>query len=57
MRWHFEIGESHSKSKNSPFTGRSLKSKNIVTIYKGKIVYFDKERAPKRVQEVLAGTI
>ncbi len=56
MRWHFEIAGSHSKSKNSPFKGRSLKGKNLITIFDGKVVYCDKERAQKRVQQVLASS-
>ncbi|MBA3994742.1 MAG: dihydroorotase [Cyanobacteria bacterium DS2.3.42] len=56
MRWHFEIGDSHSKSKNSPFKGRALKGKNLITVFNGKIVYFDKERAQKRIQEVCASS-
>ena len=29
----------HSKSKNSPFLGRVLKGRNIITIVEGRIVY------------------
>lgn len=52
LRWHFEIGESYSKSKNSPFKGRALKGKNLVTIFNGKVVYADAEHGQKRVKEV-----
>jgi dihydroorotase len=38
-RWTFDAGKSRSKSHNTPFDGRQLTGKVVVTIVGGKIVY------------------
>lgn len=40
--WKVDRNSFHSKGKNSPFHGWSLKGKNLLTIVDGKIVYKDK---------------
>jgi len=42
--WTFEADVSHSKARNSPFHGRKLIGKPVLTLYKGKIVFQDKNR-------------
>jgi dihydroorotase len=42
--WTYEVNDSFSKGRNSPFQGRKLHSKAVLTIYKGKIVFQDDKR-------------
>ncbi len=42
--WTYDVNQSFSKSRNSPFHGRKLISKNVMTIYKGKVVFQDENR-------------
>jgi dihydroorotase len=48
-RWVYLAESGYSKSDNSPYNGKSLTGKNLLTIYQGKIVYQDEERMPKRL--------
>lgn len=45
--WTYDVNQSLSKSRNSPFQGRQLTGKNAMTIYKGEIVFRDAERFAK----------
>lgn len=45
----------YSKSSNSPYNGKSLVGKNLLTVYQGKIVFQDEERMMKRLSGSLAG--
>lgn len=56
LRWTFELTDSFSKSKNSPFVSKQLKGKNLITIFNGKIVYLDKKHAKKRQPQVFASS-
>lgn len=38
-KWTYDVSKSLSKSRNSPFHGRELTSKPVLTLYKGKIVF------------------
>ena len=40
-KWNYEIEHGHSKSHNSPFKNRPLKSKVVLTLFNGKIVFED----------------
>ncbi|HEY9758659.1 MAG TPA: dihydroorotase [Oculatellaceae cyanobacterium] len=42
--WTYDVSRSPSKSRNSPFQGRTMKSKVAMTVHKGTIVFEDKER-------------
>jgi dihydroorotase len=42
-QWKFDVNESRSKSRNSPFHGWQMKGKAIGTIVAGKIVYEDRK--------------
>jgi dihydroorotase len=41
-KWKFELSQSRSKSRNSPFDGRTLTGKAVATIVNGKVVYEDR---------------
>ena len=41
-KWKFDVAQSRSKSRNSPFHGRQLKGKAVATIVNGKVVYEDR---------------
>jgi dihydroorotase len=45
--WTYDVHQSPSKSRNSPFQGRKLKSKIALTVHKGAIVFQDNERFAK----------
>ena len=45
--WTYDVHQSPSKSRNSPFQGRKMKSKIALTVFKGAIVFQDKERFAK----------
>ncbi len=49
--WTYDVNKSFSKSRNSPFHGRRLKGKNVLTLYKGQVVFQDSNR----FSTVLAG--
>jgi len=38
-KWVYNVKEGHSKSKNSPFNGRTLKGRTLMTISQGRIAY------------------
>jgi len=38
-QWHYDVNSSFSKSRNSPFHGKSLSSRIVMTFFKGQIVY------------------
>lgn len=38
-RWTFDVGQSKSKSKNTPFNGRSMQGAAVATIVGGRVVY------------------
>jgi dihydroorotase len=40
--WTFDVNQSRSKSRNSPFHGWHLKGKAVATIVGGKLVYEDR---------------
>lgn len=40
-KWTYDPGGGHSRSRNSPFHGRSMTGKAVMTVYRGKIVYKD----------------
>lgn len=42
LTWTFDPAKGHSKAHNSPFAGRSLKGKVVLTIFKGTDAYADK---------------
>jgi len=42
-QWKFDVSQSRSKSRNSPFHGSELKGKAVGTIVSGKIVYEDRK--------------
>jgi len=41
--WIFDVNQSRSKSRNSPFNGRALTGKAVATIVHGKVVYEDRQ--------------
>ncbi len=43
-KWTYDVNKSLSKSRNSPFHGRKLISKNVLTLYRGNIAFQDTER-------------
>ena len=43
--WTFDVNESRSRSRNSPFNGWHLKGKAVATIVGGKVVYEDTDRS------------
>jgi dihydroorotase len=43
-KWTYDVNKSLSKSRNSPFHGRKLIGKPVLTLYKGQIVFQDKHR-------------
>jgi dihydroorotase len=42
--WKYDVNSSPSKSRNSPFQGREMKGKVVMTLHKGDIVFQDNER-------------
>lgn len=48
IEWTYEAAHGFSKSKNTPFNGRKLRGKNVLTIYQGKVVYDDAAQARGR---------
>jgi len=44
QRWIYDVNKSCSKSRNSPFHGRELLGKSILTFYKGQVAYRDQQR-------------
>jgi dihydroorotase len=50
-KWTYDVNKSFSKSRNSPFHGRQLQGKTVLTLYKGQVVFQDSSRFAK----VLAG--
>lgn len=54
MKWRFDVSKSQSKSRNSPFNGRQLRGKNLLTIFNGRVVYADKEHTTKRCEATAA---
>jgi dihydroorotase len=44
QRWLFDVNKSQSKSRNSPFHGRELLGKSILTFFKGQVAYRDQQR-------------
>jgi dihydroorotase len=42
-QWKFDVNQSRSRSRNSPFHGRDMKGKAVGTIVGGKIVYEDRK--------------
>jgi dihydroorotase len=44
QRWIFDVNKSWSKSRNSPFHGRELLGKSILTFFKGQVAYRDQQR-------------
>jgi dihydroorotase len=42
-RWEFNVNQSRSKSRNSPFHGWSMTGKAVATIVSGKVVYEDRQ--------------
>lgn len=42
-QWKFDVNQSRSKSRNSPFHGWDMKGKAVATIVHGKIVYEDRK--------------
>lgn len=48
-RWLYNTNQGHSKSENSPFNGRMLTGKVLLTIYNGKAVYKDNELIEARL--------
>jgi dihydroorotase len=45
--WTYDVHQSPSKSRNSPFHGRKLKGKVVLTLYRGAIVFRDELRLSK----------
>jgi len=41
-QWKFDVSQSRSKSRNSPFHGREMTGKAVATIVHGKVVYEDR---------------
>jgi dihydroorotase len=41
--WTYQAAEGHSRSSNSPFDGRKLTGKVLMTVYQGAVVYQDNE--------------
>lgn len=41
-QWKFDVNQSRSKSRNSPFHGWEMKGKSVATIVHGKVVYEDR---------------
>lgn len=41
-KWKFDVRQSRSKSRNSPFDGREMTGKAVATIVHGKVVYEDR---------------
>lgn len=50
LKWTFDVAKTCSKSRNSPFDGRLMKSKNLLTLFNGSVVYQDQEHTAKRFQ-------
>ncbi|HEY9784129.1 MAG TPA: dihydroorotase [Candidatus Obscuribacterales bacterium] len=50
LRWHYDVNRSQSKSRNSPFDGKPLRSKIIATFYRGRMVHVDQEHAARRCE-------
>jgi dihydroorotase len=42
-QWKFDVNQSRSRSRNSPFHGWEMKGKAVATIVRGKIVYEDRQ--------------
>ena len=40
--WKFDVTQTRSRSRNSPFNGREMKGKAVATIVGGKVVYQDR---------------
>ncbi|MBI4532357.1 MAG: amidohydrolase family protein, partial [Candidatus Melainabacteria bacterium] len=51
-RWLYKTSNGYSKSHNSPFDGRLLTGKNLMTIYNGKTVYKDNELTESRLKHL-----
>jgi dihydroorotase len=41
-QWKFDVQQSKSKSRNSPFHGWDMKGKAVATVVHGKVVYEDR---------------
>jgi dihydroorotase-like cyclic amidohydrolase len=39
MTWTYEVSKATSKSNNSPFDGREIKGRTILTLCDGKVAY------------------
>lgn len=50
LKWTYDAKSGFSKSSNSPFTGRTFTGKNLLTLFKGKVVYEDKAQVEKRIE-------
>lgn len=50
LHWTYDVRSGESKSRNSPFTGRLMSGKPVMTIYRGKQVYRDDGYFSKRKQ-------
>lgn len=48
LKWTYDSRQGQSKSNNSPFHGRRLHGKTVLTIYNGRIVYHDQTHAQGR---------
>ena len=48
LKWTYDTAQGQSKSKNSPFNGRKLHGKTMLTVYNGRIVYHDEAYAQGR---------
>lgn len=51
LAWVYDVAKSLSKSRNSPFHGRQLQGKNLMTLFEGRIVYSDAGHIGKRLKE------
>ncbi len=48
--WVYDVNSGHSRSKNSPFHGRTMLGRNLLTIAAGKTVYKDMQLLPSRLK-------
>ena len=48
LKWTYDTAQGQSKSKNSPFNGRKIHGKTMLTVYNGRIVYHDEAYAQGR---------
>ncbi len=51
LRWTYSTSTGQSRSHNSPFHGRLLTGKNILTFYQGRPVFTDKQALQNRLKE------